>query len=396
MFYLLALLIALLVISYIVSRDNVLSPAVMTSLIWICALILFLILGQKLPPLSTKFLVGLLIWTTCFIGTSLFFQSFKYENDKVEPSLLVKDIYLAISIVTFPLLIIWTVNALKTGPDSNWALNLRLAALGKTPTNTDVYSPIYILIWQLSYMLELLTYDRKKWKRTVIPAVLYLAYGISTMSKAVFLNFFVITVGILYFKKAISTKHIIVGISVLLMLLFGIESIRTSINLHNENQRKDFVVLYVIGSMSAFQTVEPHSAEHPGENVFRLYYAVNHKLNPQSMAPIKPILPWIKKPIETNTYTTLYPFYKDFGFWGIAIFALLLGSLYGWIFKKAIDGNGLYIILYAYILNIIVMQYVAELTFTNLAGHIKFLMLLIIPFAASRFQNQRQVQVLKP
>lgn len=132
--------------------------------------------------------------------------------------------------------------------------------------------------------------------------------------------------------------------------------------------------------MSAFDTLTPMSSEHFGENVFRLVYAIGNHFGIISTPPIEVLLPFIKKPIETNTYTTMYPFFKDFGYIGIAVFSSFLGFFYGMVFKKAQQKDAVAIIMYAYFIYMILMQYAEDIFFTGLAGTIKTSLIVLLPF----------------
>jgi oligosaccharide repeat unit polymerase len=65
---------------------------------------------------------------------------------------------------------------------------------------------------------------------------------------------------------------------------------------------------------------------------------------------------------------------------GIAVFSIFLGLLMGIVYKKAQTKNSFFIVFYAYVLMMVIMQYAAEYFFTNMAGHIKFVILLGIPY----------------
>jgi len=138
--------------------------------------------------------------------------------------------------------------------------------------------------------------------------------------------------------------------------------------------------------MTAFDTLEAGSSSHFGENTFRVVYAILHRLNLSDIPPIYVILDWIQEPIKTNTYTGLYPFFKDFGLWGVGIFAVFFGIFFGWIFKRAQQGNNMFMLIYALYIPIIVMQYVAELFFTNFTLFFKQIILVIIPFLFSKYK----------
>ena len=147
--------------------------------------------------------------------------------------------------------------------------------------------------------------------------------------------------------------------------------------------RNGFLITYIVGNTSAFDTLEPNSSTHCGENVFRMYYAISNKLGRSDLKPVAPILPFIYKPLETNTYTAMYPFFKDFGYWGVGVFALLYGLFFGWIFRCAQQGSPMFIIINAIIIPIVVMQYVGDVFITNLSGYIKQIILLALPFIFS-------------
>ena len=158
----------------------------------------------------------------------------------------------------------------------------------------------------------------------------------------------------------------------------------------NEQYTSHVVEQYVLRNFPAFETLSPSSAKHTGEHVFRLYYAVTYRLGISDVEPIDPILPWVNKPIHTNTYTVLYPFFLDFGYIGVAVAALLIGLLIGWVFKCHQQGSRFYTLLYAYFFVMLITQYNGETLMTNLAGNIKFVIIMAIPFLIGGYQERRE------
>ncbi len=365
----------------IASKNNILSPSVITPTVWMVVLSLFMILNHNLPPLSGQFLGALALWVTMLCLGSLFTQSLRvraYPEHK--PSRLVLDIFFWISLATYPLFLLFVKEALATGTSGNWAMDLRLAALGRTETFTEVYGGLHIALWHVAYLLELFCYSPKNRHRVIILGLMFLSFGLGTMSKLILLEFIINTVAVLLFKRKVSVKHFVVALGVLLLVFATIQSMRQRDQKFDQN---NFFVLYVLGNASAFDTLEPGSAEHYGENVFRVYYAITEKLGYSSIEPIDPLLPFIDKPLNTNTYTGMYPFFKDFGYWGVGIFALLYGLIFGWVFKKAQQGTPFFIILNAILVFALATQYVADLVITNIAGYIKQVLLLMLPFIAN-------------
>jgi oligosaccharide repeat unit polymerase len=359
------------------------SPSVITSGIWVFCLALFAILPHNLPPLSIQFLGSLSIWVTIICLSSLAIQSTSTKVSNIEPSTLVRDIFFWISILSFPAFLIFAHDAIIQGHSGNWSMDLRLAALGQTKNSKEIYSGIQVIIWQVSYLIELFYYSRKNRNRVFILGLIILSFAFLTMSKAAFLEFFIKTICILYFRKKVNLKHILIGFGTLFFLFAVMQAIRYSTKVDSVD-KQSFAVQYLISSMSAFDTLMPASSMHWGENVFRFYYSAAYKIGLVNFEPVDTLLPFIKKPMVTNTYTGMYPFFKDFGYSGIVIFSIILGSLYGFIFNKAQKGNAFYIILYSIFIQFILMQYVADMFITSLLAYVKQIILLAIPFWAAR------------
>ena len=374
--------IVLAILGLTVSKNNIFSPSVITPVVWIVVLLLFVALPHDLPPLSWQFFGSLLLWVTMMCLGAMFTQSFRYRVSVSEPSQLIRDIFFWVSVATFPLLLIFVKEALQTGETGNWALDLRLAAIGKTSTFKEVYGGLYIIVWQVAYLIELFYYSKKNRHRVIILGLMFLALGVGTMSKTILLEFILKTVGILFFKNKVKVKHLLVAFVVLLVAFVAMQSMRYNSSV-GALDRKRFLITYVVGNTSAFDTLEPNSSTHCGENVFRMYYAISNKLGRSDIKPVAPILPFIYKPLETNTYTAMYPFFKDFGYWGVGVFALLYGLFFGWIFRCAQQGSPMFVILNAIIIPIVVMQYVGDVFITNLSGYIKQIILLALPFVFS-------------
>lgn len=379
MTWVIAIMLFLLGLSYFTSGKNIFSPGVLTTAVFSFCLLSFALLPHPLPDLHRQCLLGIGLWGSCFTLSALFMQSFHYTPVQATCSVAVRDVYFWISLLCIPLLMRFAHLAITTGTSGSIAYNLRDAAINGLNGSKKPYSPFYYGLWVATYLLYLKDISKDKWFRAVVAGLLVLAFGIVTMSKTLILNFGIMTLFVLFWRKKISTKHILIGLAVLIVFLVFIQVIRYSLTVDEENMSSMFE-LYILRNFNAFDTLKPCSAEHFGEHVFRLYYAVTYKLGLSSVEPISPILPWVYTPVITNTYTVLYPFFLDFGYTGIGIFAILLGSGMGWIYARHREGSEVFTLLYAYFCVLLVTQYNGEAFFTNLAGHIKFLILLLIPY----------------
>ncbi len=385
------LFIFLLNLSFICSNKNILSPGVLTSGIWIACFLLFWILQHNLPPLKHQFLLSISLWVSILCISSLLMQSLHFKKSifQTPPSIFIRNTFFWISVATFPLLILFAIEAINSGVTGNWALDLRLAAIGQTNFTDQAFGGLYIIVWQVTYIIELFYFSRKNWWKVLILGFFVLSFGFLTMAKITFLEFFIKTVCILYFSKKINLKHILIGVIGIFFIFISLQVIRYNKEMDSDD-KIGFLITYVVGNMSAYDTLEPASSNHCGENVFRFFYSLAYKTGLSDIEPVNTILKFIKKPLNTNTFTGMYPFFKDFGYVGVGIFACILGLMYGWIFKKAQQGNVLYILIYTIILPTIIMQYVAELFFTNFTLYLKQIIILIIPFLFSKYKLLRK------
>lgn len=375
-----SLCIILLILGFGCSQRNILSPSIITGAVWLSCLLMFLLMEHNLPSLKIQTLFTISIWIFFFSISSLLTQACHYSKSTLDsPSLLMRNIYLTISIITYPFLLLFAYKAISLGTSGNWAMDLRMAALGNTPYFTEPFESFYVIFWNVSFLLEIITLKKGKYGRLIVIGFIFLSYGFFTMSKIILTSSFIMVVVTFHFKHIFKTKHLIYSIFILLFLLIMIQTLR-----HTTIQSNSTLMTYTFGNMSSFETIRPNSSTHFGENTFRIFYAILNKLSLSSTQPIDPLLPWISEPLITNTYTGLYPFYKDFGIWGVGLCAIILGGLSGWIYKKALSGNNFYIALYAFAFNIILMQYVAELFLTNFSRNIKFIILLAIPFLCTK------------
>ena len=382
-YILITISVLIIILGLISTRDNIFSPSVITAAIWFLCLLLYLFLPHGLPPLANKVFVALLLWLVLLSLSSLFIQPIviKRQTSDVQASKLVRDIYLVISVIAFFGLIFWVKSVLNNGFVGDWAEDLRMTAIGKDK-NIKAFGGLHVILWQISLLLELLYFKKRNWYRLLIPIICCLCFGFFTMSKSDLLCIFIMCVCVLFFKKVVKPLHVFVGLAILFVGFMSLQAIRQQ----KESKSDDFLTLYLVSSMYGLESVKPASAEHFGENTFRFYYAIANKTGLSDTKPVKTILKFIEKPITTNTYTAIYPFYKDFGLFGLITVAIIFGLFYGWLFVRAKIGSAFFIATYAYFMHALIMQFANDMVITNIAGNLKFVVLLAIPFLAEKYK----------
>ncbi len=381
----------LLILSLYCSGYNIFSPAVITSGIWLFVLVMYFYLGGNLTKLNENSLLPINIWVFVFCFTSLLVQSIKFDSSNlIEPSLLTRKVFYYTSLLTFPLLLFKAYEIVNTSHSLNIFYSLRLAAIGQSK-NVDIEdtNPFYVIIWYISYIIELKGFEKKYRHRVIILFIIYLGYAIITMAKVHLLILFCSTIYILYTKRIFSLKIFFIGASFLFLSFFVLQTVRGSSNEKSgtlTNILTNMLDMYLLSPLPALQTILPESSTNVGENTFRFYYAVAYKLGFSDIKPVDTFLPFIDVGTPTNTYTILYPTYKDFGIKGVIFYAIFMGIIFGYVFTKSKYNSSLFIALFAFLLSELIMQYAAEMFLTNLSLNLKRILIVLLPFIISKYR----------
>ena len=327
-----------------------------------------------------------MLWLTCFCLTAWSVQSLyvKPVFKGVESSVSARDIYYYLTLFTLPVMALAVVSVvLHSGGNPFSALrdaNVRENAAGIRTTG------FFVIFWMVSYIMELHVVSKANIGRVVLLFLVNLFYAFISMGKMNFMILFLASAIILSERKIVKLWHLAVGGVLLIMAFVGIQTIRGS---YTTPER--FAALYMTSSIANLDThVKPCSAEHTGENTFRLYYAVKSKLDGGKTQPVDPILEFKRVEIGdfafgSNTFTALYPYYKDFGRAGVIGFSILLGLIFGYLFKTAEDGSLFSLVLYAILAGTIVMQFIGDTFFTVLSQNIQYLIAALIPYIISKY-----------
>lgn len=380
---LIALLLAVMLtaIGWYVARD-LFAPFVAAPAVWAAAIIVYYVLPAGFYPIERQFPFPLIVWLSGFFVTSLLVTSRTAPASDVaiarEPNRSVLRFYIAITLTVIPLIsfmVIW--KAFTTEPETMF----RYMRVMNTGRDENVEPPefgplIYFTAMAFVMMFFAYLYFRSKW---VIGSVVFmnLLFAFITMSKTVFLSIIFSSLYFLYTRGKIKLKHMVIGIAVFAVFAFILQTAR---QVDDDVETAGFLSLYLSSSMVAFDYfAEACSSVNWGANTFRLFYAVGHAVGLTS-EPTEVILPFVSVPDLTNTYTNLYPFYTDFGTWGVFVFSIIYGAVYGYFYKKSQTGGKMQLILYAIFLTFLLLEFIGEFIFTNLSMFLQYMVFAVFPF----------------
>lgn len=382
---LLILCTILFIFSLLFSRRRWYAPSVLASGIWLVSLLAYSWIDHGLHPLTNETCSIITYWLALFCIPSWCVQSvyIKPIFKDIRTSVTARDIYYYLSLCTLPLMI-FSVLLVVARSGGNPFSALRDANVSED--NGIRTTGFFVIFWMVSYIMELQVVSKENLGRVILLFFINLFYAFISMGKMNFMILFLASAIILTRHKILKIWHLVIG-GVLLMFLFvGIQTIRGSYT-----TPKKFAALYLTSSLGNLNTnLKPESAEHWGENTFRLFYAFKSAIDGGRTKPIDPVLEFERVEVGefvfgSNTYTTLYPFYKDFGKTGIMVFAIILGLMFGYLFKTSEDNSDFALVLYAILAGTIVMQFIGDTFFTVLSQNIQYLLAALLPFVISKY-----------
>ena len=382
--------VVLFAFSILFSRRRWYAPSVLLCGVWMVSLVAYAWIDHGMNPLKPEIIAVISYWMVGFCVASWAIQSIyiKPVFQEINSCVTAHDIYYYFTLITLPVMIIEVAMVLLNSGGNPFSA-LRDANVAET--NGIRTTGFFVIFWLVSYIMELQVASRENLKRVIVLFIINLFYAFISMGKMNFMVLFLSTAIILSQRKTINIKHLVIGIVCLAMLFVGVQKIRGSYS-----TPQHFVALYMTSSIGNLNmNVAPKSAENTGENTFRLYYAIKSKIDDGKTQVIDPVLDFHtvkvgKFRMYSNTYTSIYPFYKDFGKVGVWVFSVLLGLIFGYLFKTAEDGSQFALVLYAIWASIIVMQFIGDTFFTVLSQNTQYLIAVLIPYIVSWKHKKNQ------
>ena len=385
MLWLMVISVLLLVMSLLFSRGRWYAPTNLLLTTWLVSLIGYACIDGGTNPLQTSTVWIVTLWLIGFCIAAWTMQSVYVKPTflDVKSSVPARDIYYYFTLCTIPIMVVWVVVIIARDGGNPFAA-LRDANVAEVRGIRT--AAFFVLFWMVSYIMELQVASRENIRRVIVLFLANFFYAFASMGKMNFMIIFLATVIILTERKIIRIGHLVLAFGVLLVFFVGVQKIRGSYT-----NPRHFTALYLTTSLANLdQNVEPCSAQQPAENSFRLYYAIKSSIDGGKTEVVDPILDfkWVKigdLRYYSNTYTTIYPFYKDFGVAGVIIFSIVLGLLFGYLFKTAEDGSQFSLVLYAILAGTVVMQFIGDTFFTVLSQNIQYLVAALLPFIISKY-----------
>ena len=380
---LLFVFIGLFFIGYYYSKD-ILAPYTLISLLWGGILFLYLTLDHNLFPIYNKFPCAIFIWVITFYIFSMFVEyspRVSYANRKyfIRPNKTIIKLYYFLTFLSIPIIVYTLIREALMNGTGNFLLYLRMLNTG---LDENIEAPNFgVLSYFIStslvlFLIELTDFSSKKLYKIILLFILNLFVAFITMSKTMFLILLLSSVIVLYKKKKISVKVIILSLVFFALFSIILQSYRS---MDGEIDKYSFFFTYLLSGSVAFDYM-PEINQSWGANSFRFVYAIMNALG-VNVTVNNAILNYIFIPEATNVYTVLYPYYTDFGYIGVFIFACLNGSFLGFLNRKSKEGHPAYVVLFSIFSVFLVLNFIGELVFTNFSNTIQYIFYALLPYS---------------
>ena len=360
---------------------KLLNPLFIVPFIWGVLLVLFGILPHELNSLNGQFIYGILIWVLFFYLGGIFLINVEIPKGKTIYNKKIFNLYYYLVLIFAPLAIASLIlEALKVGPEY-FFLRLRMINTGLDEDDTFTLGKLaYVFNFTNGVcLLYTLYYEKVSKKKYYIVLLFAFLLGLITLARTSLVILVISIFAILYIKGKLKSKHYIYFMLVFFAFIFLLTGLRNVHESEGENFANTFAI-YLFSSMPAFETLKyTPIQQHFGENTFRFFYAVFNGFGAHYELK-KAILDYVSVPQPTNIYSVLYPFYMDFGYWGIGIFGFIYGLIYFILYKGYKARNDLMLFLFAVIVPYVFIQFSGEFIFTTLSTHLQFLVISLVPY----------------
>ncbi len=388
------LAVLLTALGWYVARD-IFAPCVAGPGIWVAIIAMYYVVPNDFFPICHDFPLSLSLWLVGFVVASMWaaWKTPLSTSAQREPNRMVLRVYVAITLTAVPLMsfmLLW--KAFTEEPETMFRY-LRVMAVG---FDDNIQPPNFgplVYATGLAYvtLLFVVLYFKNKW---VIGLVVFMNFltAFVTMAKISFLTVLFTLMYLGYRRGIFKLKHMVYALCIFLILCFFMQVAREG-DSGEQVGIASSLSLYTTSAMVCFDYYAvPDSAINFGEHVLRFFYAIGHPLG-LCAEPVNVLSEFVYVPDMANTYTILYPFYIDFGNVGVFIFSLFYGAFYGFLYKKSQSGNKMLMIIYTIFFVLLMLEFFAELVFSNLSMTIQYVIFAILPFIIGKERND--IAILK-
>lgn len=361
---------------------EIFAPWSIMLLVWAAAVSAYLYFDHGLYKTSDDFAPALLLWCSSFsiVGYIVYRLTPANTSPEWETNQTIVKFFTILALIITPIALYKAASFALSSGTENLMYTMRDQVIDKDSGFS--LGPVGYFI-HIVYTLLIVSADAEKhWNKRffILCLGINLLFFFIIMSKTVlFLGIFS-TLYLCYVHKRIKLRTI--GITlisfVVITLLFTQLRSTSSGETDDTYTFAELLVIYLLSPISAFGLENPCSSPIWGYETFRPVYNILSGLGFYHGRMFDIIRQFVAVPIPTNVYTTLAPFYNDFGLQGVAVFGAIEGGIISFIYKKGSTGHTLARNLYAFLTAGIALQYYDEGFFVAISNILQMAIIIFI------------------
>lgn len=351
------------------------APWFITTSVWVVVLIgLSFKDSTLLKDPSTQFYVSIALWLPIFFFSSFITYNLMKSNSmgsKTYAMLNMTDInrtifsvLLFVSCVLTPLYVKKIMDVVLIFGTEDLMYNIREFSIhGDSQVGILGYS---IAINKALLLVAVWKFKQLKWWQTTWIYIANLLNTLAIMEKGGFFLIFFCIVFVLFQRKIIKARSLIVLGIILILLFYGFNLLRSKEGSdYQENETVfGFIAMYILSPPVAYCEVVRDITPQFGGHTFPMIYTFLNRFGFGPFEEFDRLQDFVFLPVPTNVYTVFQPFFLDFGQKGIAVFAMIYGVISGITYRLMHNGNDFGKCMYVYTAHILVLQFFQENVFT--------------------------------
>lgn len=376
-----SLLLILLAGFLVFKIGDMMAPWTVTVGVWLAILLLFIGYGGTLEPLSIQFLWCVCIWVPilCITAIITYYGLPSSENPTaiLEPMQINQGFFMlfyTISLVCTPLYLYEIYKIIAMFGFDDLFFNLRILA---NSSDGDGLLRYVLNLNQALFIIATWNYQQVGRIKYITILLANMLCAIAIMEKGFMFFLLFVTMFILYEKRKIKLGTILLWSIVIFFAFYAINNARELDNQKEDSNILDFFSMYILSPSVAFGRVQEKLSEQFGTRTFAFFYAFLTKTGLGNFVVEKKLQDFVWVPIPTNVYTVFQPFFQDFGYKGVAFFASVYGVFSGWLYRMCKNGNAISKCLYAYVVEIFILQFYQENLILSLSILFQFLIVVV-------------------
>lgn len=347
------------------------SPWAITMAVWGGMAVMFFVTGDILDPLTDQFYISIALWVSILVTTS--FATFNLLEHKTRPlptdgieinkSLFYLFFVIAVTLSPMYLYRVWEI--VSSFDSKNMMKNMRVLAVYGEGQGFLNYA---IVITQSLLLVALWHYPRMRLWQLITIIVCCFINSVAIMEKGSIFLVLLCSMYVLFERGKIKIRTILLGGIIIVVIFYMINIMREGedSNYAKNESLLDFIGMYVMSPPVAYCRVIREVGNQFGTNTFETIYLFLDRFGMGHLEVHDKTQEFVDVPITTNVYTIMQPFFRDFGYMGVAFFAWIYGLASGTLYRFSCNGSRLCICLYTYMVEILVLQFFQENIFLSM------------------------------